>query len=362
MTNNALAGPAPRNELESRFLDLFGRALDHASPSGREQRMAAFIRREVEQMGYAVEEDAARNLRVRLAGRDEQAAPAVFAAHMDEIGLVVTSVEPDGTLRIDRSGGLKPFKLGERALEFLGDHASVTGVVSLGGGHGAAAVDLQVWDGVKVITGLSQDALNACGVRVGTTAVPVREGRGPVLMGSASDPMVAAWTFDDRAGVCMLLMLLEALKREGVKPPVPVVIAFTVHEEGGCHGAKFLASRVQPDLFVAIDGCPYVPGFGFEVNELPTCWSKDSLGHYDQGMLAVLDKAARSADTLTQKAIISLGYSDATAVYNTGGAGKVACIGHARFNSHGFEVAKLGVFPNVVRTLQELFKMDSWQI
>ena len=50
--------------------------------------------------------------------------------------------------------------------------------------------------------------------------------------------------------------------------------------------------------------------------------------------------------------------SDASAVYDSGAAPRIGILGHCRFNSHGFEVAKLSVFPNVVNTLVELFKLD----
>jgi len=43
--------------------------------------------------------------------------------------------------------------------------------------------------------------------------------------------------------------------------------------------------------------------------------------------------------------------SDASLVYSTGGAQRVACFGHVRENSHGYEVARLSVFDNVFKTL-----------
>ena len=36
-----------------------------------------------------------------------------YASHIDELGMVVTKVQADGTLKVKRSGGLFPFKLGE---------------------------------------------------------------------------------------------------------------------------------------------------------------------------------------------------------------------------------------------------------
>jgi hypothetical protein len=39
-------------------------------------------------------------------------------------------------------------------------------------------------------------------------------------------------------------------------------------------------------------------------------------------------------------------------------APRIACIGHPRANSHGFEVLRLSVFENVVRTLAAFLGAD----
>ncbi|MCP4363054.1 MAG: hypothetical protein GY796_34050 [Chloroflexi bacterium] len=67
--------------------------------------------------------------------------------------------------------------------------------------------------------------LKAAGVRPGSTAVPTRERRGPVLFGDPADPLVAAWTFDDRMGVVALLRLLAQVKEEGIRTFNPPFLA-----------------------------------------------------------------------------------------------------------------------------------------
>lgn len=137
-------------------------------------------------------------------------------------------------------------------------------------------------------------------------------------------------------------------------------MAFTVHEEGGCYGAKALAQRERPEVFIAVDGSPWKPRAGIEVSDQPTCWSKDFLIHYDQRLIALLAQAAQSAGTQLQTAVLTNASSDASAVYDCGAAPRVAFTGHTRANSHGFEVAQLNVFPNIVATLFELLKLKNW--
>ena len=57
-----------------------------------------------------------------------------------------------------------------------------------------------------------------------------------------------------------------------------------------------------------------------------------------------------------QRAVYTSPWSDASAVYDAGGAPGVALFGHVRDNSHGLEVARLSVFDNVLKVLVKLLK------
>jgi putative aminopeptidase FrvX len=333
-------------------LSLCAELLAVPAPSGREERIAELVREKLRGWGYTPETDATGNVLVRLAGSREGAALCCFAAHLDEIGMVVTGVEPDGALRVDRSGGLYPWKLGEGPIEIVGDETIVAGVLAMGSTHSAQASERAItWRDVRVLTGLSPEQLRAAGVRPGATAVPSRATRGPVVFGPQEDPLVGAWTFDDRMGVVALLRLLEALARDGRPPALPTIIAFTVQEETGGHGAKALAYRERPEVFIAVDGCPTPPGTELRLDGRPGIWSKDRLCHYDQRLLRDLCRAATSAGTELQPVVYDSTASDASLVYAAGAAPRVACLGHVRENSHGYEVARLSVFDNLFRTL-----------
>jgi len=333
-------------------LALFEELLAVPSPSGREEGIAAIIRNKLRGWGYTPETDGIGNVMVRLPGATPDAPLCCIAAHMDEIGMMVTRIEPDGTLRVDRSGGLLPWKLGEGPVEILGDEGSAVGVLSMGSTHTAGAADRKVtWEDVRVITGLSPAQLDAIGIRAGSTAVPVRAGRGPILFGDPSDPLVAAWTFDDRMGCVALLRVLQSLHESGAQPPLPWLVAFTTREEGGADGAKVLAQRERPEVFLSIDGCPMPPGAPLALDGRPGIWSKDRLIHYYQRLVRALRLAARAAGTELQPVAYENAASDASLVASVGGAPRVACFGQVRENSHGYEVARLAVFDNLFKTL-----------
>lgn len=327
------------------------------APSGWESGLAAVVQRKLDEMGYAHEKDAAGNVLVRLDGRDPTAPLCVFASHMDEIGFVVTSIEPDGRLRVGYSGGLLPWKLGESPVCILGDNETITGVLSMGSTHGGDLGEKAItWPDVSVITGLSPAQLQAHGVRVGSPGVPVAAGRGPYLLGDPADPLIAGWTFDDRGGVMTLLRLLAALKAKGIQPHHPTIIAFVTSEELGGHGAKHLARQVQPELFVAVDGAPIPSGVPLQIDGRPAIWSKDKLATYDQQMLQQFCRAALVVGTELQTAVYDGAASDASLLAYAGLSPRIACIGHVRENSHGYEVARLAVFDNLLKTLLQFLK------
>lgn len=340
------------NLAQNSALALFTELLSVPSPSGHEQRVAQIIRGKLDAWGYAHGTDAMGSVLVRLAGRNPDAPLCCIAAHMDEIGIAVGSIEPDGSLRVIRSGGLLPSKIGERPVEILGDKRAIVGIIAMGSGHATGAGDKAIsWDDVRILTGLSPAELEAAGIRPGAPGVPSREGRGPIVFGNPEDPLVGAWTFDDRMGVVALLRLLEAVQREGIQPYHPTLVAFTAQEEVGGHGAKAVAMAHRPGTFVAIDGCPMPPGAPLALDGRPGVWTRDRLSPYDPGLIYALMQAAEAAGTMLQPVAYDSAFSDAGAVLNAGAAPRVVCMGHVRANSHGYEVARLSVFDNVLRAL-----------
>jgi putative aminopeptidase FrvX len=332
-------------------VDLLRELLAIPSPPGREDRMAAFVAEKIRSLGFDAERDPAGNLLVRIHA-DAPGAPVMLAAHMDEIALVVARIEDDGRLRVVRSGGMTPHKLGERAVDILGDVEIIPGIVSSGSGHRSADAAPPTWADYWITTGLSAARLREKGVHPGSAIVPAREARGPVFLGETENPLVAAWTFDDRMGVLALLRLLENLQARPLEHARSLILAFTVHEEGGAHGAKFLTHRERPDTLVAVDGCPLAAGSGLKMDRRPAVWAKDAKANYSHCLILELEAAARSAGVELQRVVLENAYSDASAAYDCGGVGRFATIGHVRENSHGFEIASLGVLDSLPAVLE----------
>lgn len=331
---------------------LFTELLAVPSPPGHEKAMAARIGAELERMGFAYSADGSGNLRVPLDCDAPDRPLTVMAAHMDELGLTVVGIDPDGALRVIPSGRLEVFKTGERPMVVLGTERLVTGVLSLGSSHQASREAPVSWRDARVITGLSPEALADAGVRVGSTMTVSCEARGPVFLGDPRDPLVAAWTFDDRMGCVALLRLLDAIRQEKIRPRRPILVAFTTHEEGSCHGAMSLCQRLQPEVFLAVDGCPVTADMPLTLDGRPAVWSRDSKAIYDPRLVQTLCRLAEKEGVELQHAVYQNAASDASAAYAVGAVERVAFMGHVRENSHGYEVARLSVFDRVLQVLR----------
>ena len=74
--------------------------------AGYEQKLAAYMKKEFESLGYATEIDTFGNCIAKLEGTDPEAPVVMVFAHMDSLGFVVRYIEEDGFIRIERLGGI----------------------------------------------------------------------------------------------------------------------------------------------------------------------------------------------------------------------------------------------------------------
>ncbi len=336
-------------------LKLFSELLDIPSPSGHEDRMAAFLLTRLETMGFSPELDGAGNVLVRLDGRDVAAPTICYAAHMDEIGMTVSEIAADGRLCVDRLGGLFSWKIGETAVTILGDRDDAHGMLSLGSGHSRKVVEAgPSWETARIFTGLTPQQLAERGIRLGAAVVPKRETRGPFVFGDSDFPWVGAWTFDNRLAIVSFLQALKDLRSRKSQPRSPTLVAFTVEEEVGCLGAKVLAQRERPDVFVAVDGSPLVPECPIALDGRPGIRSRDRVAPYDQALLREICAISQGAGVEMQPVVYSGAASDASMVYSIGASPRAACFGYVRASSHGFEVAPLAAFDQLTAAVTAL--------
>ncbi len=176
----------------------------------------------------------------------------MLAAHMDEIGLMVTHLDDRGFLRVIPLGGWDARTLvGQRVM--VHGREDIEGVVGMTPVHLLDQKDkakaLEVTD-LAIDVGLPAERVREL-VRPGDVATRIRALR-PL------GDLVTGKSLDDRVGV---YVMLEALRAAGPSPAEVVAVA-TVQEEVGLRGARVATARVRPDIALAIDTCPANDGPG----------------------------------------------------------------------------------------------------
>ena len=210
-------------------------------PSGYEENVRKLVQAEVKPFADEIKVDALGNLIVRKrptkASKDTK--KIMIAAHMDEIGLMVSHVDEKGFVRFSPIGGVfRRYVVGGR-VRFLNGTQGVLGYDNLSNLNELPTLD-------KVYIDVGATSKKDCPVKVGDVAAferPFTE------MGNR----LVAKSMDDRAGVLVAIETLRAFPKD---TPHDVYFVFTTQEEVGTRGAGTSAYGVDPDLGIAIDVTP----------------------------------------------------------------------------------------------------------
>jgi endoglucanase len=196
-------------------------------PSGYEHHVRQFIQAEVAPFVDEMRVDGLGNLICRVGSGGKR---VLFGAHMDEIGAMITFVEPSSQMgRIAEIGGVFKNILPGTRVQF---EDGAFGVVWA---HAAK-------QGEHTIDEFYVDGLG----KPLTPGTPVTFWRDAIIQ----NDYITAKALDDRVGCAVLI---EALKRLNKQTANEVYAVFTVQEEVGLRGAAAAAYGVDPEVAVAID-------------------------------------------------------------------------------------------------------------
>ena len=218
--------------------------------SGREDRIAAFVRDLIKPYVDTVQVDNLGNVVAVLEGEDYPDYKIMLQAHMDELGLIVRNITEDGFLLIERVGGV-PEKslLGERVDILTDADQVVPGYVGTKSHHITRPDEKytvpKVHDMYVDIGVDNAGAVEALGIQVGD---PITYHPNYHQFG---DGQICSKALDNRVSV---FILLEALKRLSAKrPPCTFVFSFSVLEEFSIRGSLPTVNATQPDLILSFD-------------------------------------------------------------------------------------------------------------
>ncbi|SHM74920.1 endoglucanase [Caldanaerovirga acetigignens] len=213
-------------ELVKKLTETFG-------PSGEENKIREVILDEIKDYADEVRVDVLGNIIARKKGAGEK---LMLAAHMDEVGVIVTNIDDKGFLRFSNIGGISPFTLiGERVV-FENGTVGVFGMEKMDDIKDLKFNKMFIDIGART----KEEARKK--VRIGDKAVYYRNCD---IIGD----YVTAKALDDRAGCAVLIKVLQNVKFSRFD----TYFVFTVQEEVGLRGAKTSAFGIGPDLAIAVD-------------------------------------------------------------------------------------------------------------
>jgi putative aminopeptidase FrvX len=227
-------------------INLLGRLSNACAVSGDEGQIRKIILEQIEAHADEIKIDALGNLLVTCLGSTNGKKEAgkrlrvMLAAHMDEVGMMLTYDEGDGVYRFETVGGMDERVLAGKAV--LVGKECLPGVIGVKPVH-LAEKDEQ--ERALTVDNLRIDVGPTSGrVKVGDRATfATRFARlGSSLLGKA---------MDDRLGVATLIELVKHAPAN-----IDLLAAFTVQEEVGLRGARVAAYAFDPDLAIALDSTP----------------------------------------------------------------------------------------------------------
>ena len=208
--------------------------------SGREKAVRAIIRREAAPYADEMFTDALGSLIVLKRGNGT-GKRIMLSAHMDEIGMQVKSILPDGRLKVCRVGWIWTASCYNDKVIFRN---GTIGVVGCDGNIEEAHNDAgKLYIDIGCTTRAQAEEHVHVGDYCGFIGHYYRMAGG----------RISSKSLDDRAGC---YMLLEALRANDGTGPNDVYYVFSVQEEVGCRGAVAAAERLHPDIGCSIDVTP----------------------------------------------------------------------------------------------------------
>lgn len=209
--------------------------------SGNEEKVREYIISQIKDFcEYSI--DSLGNIIAFKKGLKPAKNKVMLDAHMDEVALIVTSVQSDGTLTVDTVGGIDPSVV-------IGRQVSV-GEKELLAVVGSKAVH-------KLSKSEREKKPEISSLYVDFGAADKKEAMKYVRPGDIvyfsseyvefGDNKIMAKAIDDRFGCALLIKLIKS------EIPYDAYFTFTVQEEVGLRGAKTAAFAVNPDFAIVCE-------------------------------------------------------------------------------------------------------------
>ena len=323
--------------------DLIRRLTEAYGPSGHEEQIRDIIRAEVQPLADDVRVDVLGNLMALKKGSGG-GKKVMLAAHMDEIGLIISYVDEQGFLRFQPIGGVDATTLAGGRVQFADGS---TGVI--------AAENRQEFKKDPELTRLFID--------VGATSrdeAKARLGQAVGFVRPFADlgQRIVAKALDDRISCAILIEVLRRLEDSLHE----VYFVFSVQEEVGLRGAQTCAYGLDPDLGIAVDitvaaDTPEAKKLAMKLGAGPCIKIMDSGMLAHPGVKDAMIRVAEANGIPYQLEVLDRGSTDAAAIQLVRGGVPAGCVSVAcRYYHTPSEMVDMGDVENSVKLLLAILK------
>ncbi|MCD8180912.1 MAG: M42 family metallopeptidase [Firmicutes bacterium] len=310
------------------------------SASGNETAIREYIKTEAEKYCDEVYVDAMGNLTAHKKGGGKK---IMFAAHMDEIGIIVTDTDDKGFIRFSAVGGLNIPNLVNLRVRFSN---GIEGVI---GAEEDKFKGKPALSNLYIDIGAADKKAAQKQISVGDTAVFVG---GFVKRGDN----IISKALDNRAGCAVILKALSEIKES----PNDLYFVFTVQEEVGFRGARTAAFDIEPEIAVAVDvtdtgDTPSAPTMAVEMGKGAAVKVMDRSIMCDSLVRSVMIETAKREGIPYQLEIMTDGGTDAGAIHLTRAGVKTGGISiPTRYIHSPSEMANINDIENCVALVRGL--------
>lgn len=333
------------------ILDFTRKVLAIDSPSGFTKNVTKFLENEATKFGYSCEYNRKGNLIVTVKGKCDRVIG--LTSHVDTLGLMVRSINSDGTLRITTVGGpLLPTYDGEYCKVYTRDNKVYTGTVLSDAPAAHVYKDARTMPRDEEHMHIRLDEVVKSKEDVKKLGIE----NGDYI---AIDPktiitdngFIKSRFLDDKMSTSILFGLLEHLSSNNITPTNTLKIMFSTFEEVGLGSSSIF----DCDEFIAVDmGC-----IGLDLScteyDVSIC-AKDSGGPYDYEITNKFIEIAKKLNLNYAIDIYPYYSSDATAALRGGNNIKAGLIGPGICASHGMERTHYSAVLNTLKLLIEYVK------
>lgn len=208
--------------------------------SGRETKIREYI---ISRIDGKCEwhEDALGNIIAFKKGRKPATHKVMLDAHMDEVGVIATFINSDGTIKFSPVGGINTKVLLARQIVFDNGTVGVVGIKPIHLSKGDEKTKIPAADSLYIDIGASSKEEASEYVKIGDTGVFLSDYR------EFGDCKIKGKALDDRAGCAILLDMIDS------DLPYDAYFSFTVQEEIGLRGAAASAYGIDPEYAIVLE-------------------------------------------------------------------------------------------------------------